>query len=164
MNIESEKKTRILIQTEDFNLQKEIELQSNQQMDIGGIVTFLGLVRDVSESLDLKFMQLEHYPGMTEKALEEICYNAFDNWSLKHILIIHRIGILYPGEKIVLVSVAASHRREAFQATEFIMDFLKSNAPFWKKETTNSGSKWVDSRFEDENALNRWFGDGVGYL
>tara|TARA_B100001250_G_C19390119_1_gene610154 strand:- start:81 stop:566 length:486 start_codon:yes stop_codon:yes gene_type:complete len=161
MSIESSKNTRILIQTEDFNLQKEIELQSKQQLDIGGIVTFLGLVRDVSESLDLKFMQLEHYPGMTEKALEEICYNAFDKWSLKHILIIHRIGTLYPGEKIVLVSVASCHRKEAFQATEYIMDFLKSKAPFWKKEISNSGSKWVDSRFEDENGLNRWLVDGA---
>ena len=156
MTIKSEKKIRILIQTEDIDVQKEIETQSRQHLDIGAIATFLGLVRDVTESRDLNFMELEHYPGMTEKALTKICYEAYDRWSLKNILVIHRIGTLYPGQKIVLVSVASSHRKEAFQAAEFIMDFTKFSAPFWKKETSKSGSKWVESRSEDAESLNKW--------
>ena len=161
MNINVEKNIRIRIQTEDFDLQKEIAAQAKQQLDIGGIVTFLGLVRDVSESRDLKFMQLEHYPGMTERALTEICYKAYNKWSLKNILVVHRIGTLYPGEKIVLTSVSATHRKEAFHAAEFIMDFMKSKAPFWKKETSISGSKWVNSRFEDEKALDKWIAESI---
>jgi molybdopterin synthase catalytic subunit len=152
----NKKEITISIQSEDFDVQTEIDLRTKNNMNIGGVVTFIGLVRDISESLDLEFMELEHYPGMTEKVLEDICDNALDKWSLQKISIIHRVGMLHPGDKIVLVLVASSHRREAFQAADFIMDFLKSKAPFWKKETRKSSSYWVDKRSEDDDNLSRW--------
>ena len=150
-------RTRITIQLDDFDPGLEFKSMIDQKdFEIGGLVTFIGLVRDISSDKNLKSMELEHYPDMTERALQNICNEAKSKWCVRAITIIHSIGVLYPGDKIVYVSVASSHRNESFQAVEFIMDFLKSRAPFWKKEITKRGCTWVDARTMDETALNRW--------
>ena len=148
---------RIIIQQDDFDVSEETKkIIVNRSGEIGAVVNFLGVVRDVSKGEKLQFMELEHYPGMTEKALRNICLDAEKKWSLHGITIIHRVGKLYPSDKIVLVLVSSQHRREAFLATEFIMDFLKTRAPFWKKETLNSQSKWVEEKASDISILGRW--------
>lgn len=142
----------VRIQEADFDQSAEIEAITARNHEIGAVVSFVGLVRggDVSE------MTLEHYPGMTERALEEIEQQAAQRWELDDTLIIHRIGSLGPGDKIVLVAAASRHRRNAFEAAEFIMDYLKTKAPFWKKETKNGKGSWVDARESDESAAQRW--------
>ena len=121
---------------------------------MGAVVTFTGIVRDDAGSL--RKMVIEHYPGMTEKALDAIATEASDRWSLGDVLVIHRYGELTSGEMIMMVATAARHRKDAFEAAEFLMDFLKSRAPFWKQEFTSEGSSWVAAKSEDEGALSRW--------
>ncbi|MEX3017786.1 molybdenum cofactor biosynthesis protein MoaE [Gymnodinialimonas hymeniacidonis] len=127
-----------------------------QRVDCAGaIVTFTGITRDVAEG-DLQAMEIEHYPGMTERALADIRTQAMDRFNLIDALIIHRHGCLSPGETIMMVATAAPHRRDAFEAADFLMDYLKSRAPFWKREITARGADWVVAKDEDEEALNRW--------
>ncbi|MEC7670696.1 MAG: molybdenum cofactor biosynthesis protein MoaE, partial [Pseudomonadota bacterium] len=120
----------------------------------GAVVTFSGIVRDVTGGLDA--MEIEHYPGMTQKALEKIASDASARWDLGDVLIIHRYGRLEPGEKIMMVATSSPHRKDAFEAADFLMDYLKSRAPFWKKEHTGGDASWVDAKDSDEDALNRW--------
>ncbi len=122
---------------------------------MGAIVTFTGVVRDRADG-DLDVMEIEHYPGMTEKALSKIAQDASERWSLGDVLVIHRYGRLAPGDRIMMVATAAPHRRDAFEAAEFLMDYLKSRAPFWKKEHTRQDAGWVAAKDEDESALSRW--------
>ncbi len=144
----------VRVQREDFDLGAELETLRAGRVDIGALVSFSGLVRDVDG--DLKSLNLEHYPGMTEKALRGIADQAKARWDLQAVLIIHRYGELAPGEQIMMVAAASKHRKDAFQATDFMMDFLKSRAPFWKKEDTGAGSVWVDAKEDDEAALTAW--------
>ncbi|MBT4518574.1 MAG: molybdenum cofactor biosynthesis protein MoaE [Halieaceae bacterium] len=146
----------VSVQTEDFDPQAVVDALCKGRKDIGALVTFVGLVRDSAQSPSLTAMELEHYPGMTEKALEEIANEAHQRWSLQGASIIHRVGKLLPAERIVMVAVASMHRSEAFQACEFIMDFLKTRAPFWKKEHTAGEAHWVDARERDVDAQARW--------
>ncbi|MBS1209121.1 MAG: molybdopterin synthase catalytic subunit MoaE [Proteobacteria bacterium] len=143
----------ISVQTEDFDIGPEIAALSAGRTDVGGVATFLGLVRGDG---GLVAMHLEHYPGMTEKALAEIIVQAQARWPLLAVRVIHRIGRLLPGERIVFVGVASTHRAAAFAACEFIMDYLKTRAPFWKKEETPAGARWVDARESDDAAAARW--------
>jgi len=137
-------------------MQDEVDALRGARADIGAVVTFVGLVRDSAESEAISALELEHYPGMTEKALQEIVDQAQQRWTLQGVRIVHRIGKLQPAEQIVMVAVASPHRGEAFAACEFIMDFLKTRAPFWKKEYTGQGAHWVDARVSDDQALARW--------
>ncbi len=121
----------------------------------GAIVTFTGVVRDLVQG-DLDMMEIEHYPGMTEKALTKIANEAQERWSLGDVLVIHRHGRLAPGDQIMMVATAAPHRKDAFEAAEYLMDYLKSRAPFWKKEITGESADWVAAKDEDEDALTRW--------
>lgn len=156
MDYETNIPIKIIIQHDDFDVNSEIKALTMSKLNIGSIVIFLGFVRDLSSRKNLEFMELEHYPGMTEKALKKISTEALERWNVTGISIIHRIGRLLPGTKIVLVLVASAHREQAFSAADFIMDFLKSSAPFWKKETTKDGSVWVDAKPSDAEALARW--------
>ena len=149
-------KIKIMIQNADFHVDTEIKELSQNQLGTGAVTVFLGLVRDLSARNELKYIELEHYPGMTEKALHEICLEAVRRWKINGITVIHRIGRLSPGENIVLVLVSAKHRREAHLSSEFIMDFLKSKVPIWKKETSASDSKWISVRESDSTSLTRW--------
>lgn len=142
------------VQREDFDVGAELDALVSGRTDIGAVVSFTGLVRDVSGTLDA--MELEHYPGMTEKALAAIEAEARARWPLDACLIVHRIGVLAPGERIMMVATASAHRAAAFAAAEFLMDYLKSRAPFWKKESGAGGSAWVAAKDEDEAALGRW--------
>jgi molybdopterin synthase catalytic subunit len=145
------------LQREDFDPGAEVAALVGGRTDIGAVVTFTGLVRDRGEGLVA--MELEHYPGMTEAALAAIEADARSRWPLDACLVIHRFGRLAPGERIVLVATASAHREAAFAAAGFLMDYLKSRAPFWKKEDRPGGSAWVDARAEDEAALERWGGE-----
>jgi molybdopterin synthase catalytic subunit len=144
----------VRVQREDFDLGAELAAIRAGRSDIGALVSFTGLVRDLDGGLEA--FELEHYPAMTEKALQGIEAEAFGRWPLQASLIIHRYGPMRPGEQIMMVATASAHRQAAFAAAEFLMDFLKSRAPFWKKETTPAGARWVDAREEDELALDRW--------
>ncbi len=144
----------IRVQEEAFDLGAEVNGFAARQSGMGAVVSFTGIVRDIAAGLDA--MQIEHYPGMTEKALTGIAEEAQRRWSLGDVLVIHRHGALKPDETIMMVATAARHRADAFQAAEFLMDYLKSRAPFWKKEMTREGAGWVAARDEDEDALNRW--------
>lgn len=146
----------VRVQTADFDASHEVAVLRAGQPQVGAVVTFIGTVRDLNEGSRVAQMELEHYPGMTEKALEEIIERARLRWPLIDALIIHRVGPLAPMEQIVLVAVTAAHRGEAFAACEFIMDYLKTEAPFWKKEQTPDGARWVDARVSDETALAKW--------
>ncbi len=146
----------ISVQTEPFDTAAEIEKLRANDPTIGAIVTFLGLTRDSNEGRRVSSMSLEHYPGMTEKALAKILDEAESRWQLQGIRVVHRIGELRPRDPIVLVAVASAHRGEAFQACEFVIDYLKTRAPFWKKEQTPEGSRWVDARHSDNQAERRW--------
>ena len=146
----------VRVQEADFDLGQEVDGLTRGRSDVGAVASFVGLVRDQHAGLGVADMTLEHYPGMTEKALEEILAQARSRWNILDALVIHRYGRLLPGDRIVLVAVAGAHRGEAFQACEFIMDFLKTRAPFWKKETTPEGSRWVDARDSDDAAAARW--------
>ncbi len=146
----------VRVQHDDFDLSTEVANLRANQPQVGAVVTFVGTVRDMNEGSDVSQMELEHYPGMTEKALEDIIVRARGRWPLIDALIIHRIGPMRPQEQIVLVAVTARHRGEAFAACEFIMDYLKTEAPFWKKEQTPDGARWVDARVSDDAALRKW--------
>jgi len=146
----------IRIQAEDFDVSTELKQLSANDKTVGALVSFVGLVRDINEGQSIHAMTLEHYPGMTEKALHEIVQAAQQRWPLQGVTIIHRIGDLLPSDQIVLVITASRHRHAAFESADFLMDFLKSKAPFWKKENTPEGSRWVDARESDEIALARW--------
>lgn len=147
----------IQVQTEDFDLSTEVAKLREGHKDIGAVVSFVGTVRDINEGDEVSILELEHYPGMTEKALENIRLEAHKRWHLESSKIIHRIGKMYPCDQIVLVAVSSRHRENAFHAAHFIMDYLKTNAPFWKKETLPDGSeRWVDARISDKEAEKRW--------
>lgn len=146
----------IRIQEEDFDISAEIAALRHGDARVGAVVTFLGTVRDMNDGSTVKEMTLEHYPGMTEKALQEIIDQAKARWDIYQTLVIHRVGPMLPEEQIVLVAVTSAHRGEAFAACEFIMDYLKTAAPFWKKEATPEGGRWVDARVTDEAAMARW--------
>ena len=146
---------RISVQEQPFDLGAETNGFTQAQRNMGAVVTFTGVVRDAPDQ-PLNLMEIEHYPGMTEKALNMMASQAMERFSLGDVLIIHRHGRLVPGEVIMMVATAAKHRKDAFEGAEFLMDYLKSRAPFWKKEITQSGSTWVASRDCDEVALSRW--------
>ncbi len=146
---------KIIIQHEDFDLTTEVALARASNSSIGAIVSFVGTVRDL-DSRNLNTMTLEHYPGMTEKSLQSIAENAKIKWKLQSVTIIHRIGKLDINDQIVLVITASKHRQEAFESCNFIMDFLKTDAPFWKKETTTTAEKWVESRTQDIEKKKQW--------
>lgn len=145
----------VRVQSAPFDLGQELARFTDQQTGVGAVVSFTGLVRDLPGG-DLTEMVIEHYPGMTEKALSGICAEAVNRWALADALVIHRYGALKPGEMIMMVATASAHRNEAFNAAEFLMDYLKSRAPFWKKEVTRVGDAWVAAKNEDETALSRW--------
>lgn len=146
----------IRVQSEDFDLGVELKTLTEGNKAIGGLCSFVGLVRDMADNENISAMTLEHYPGMTEKALTKIEAEANERWDLDGTLIIHRYGRLEPGDQIVLVAAASAHREAAFEACHFLIDWLKTKAPFWKLEDTQSGGKWVDARDSDEAATRRW--------
>lgn len=146
----------IRIQEKDFDVSAEIAALRKGDPRVGAVVTFLGTVRDMNDGSQVRAMTLEHYPGMTEKALQEIIDQATSRWGIRKTLVIHRIGPLLPEDQIVLVAVTSAHRGEAFSACEYIMDYLKTAAPFWKKEETPEGGRWVDARLADGAAMARW--------
>ena len=146
----------VRVQREDFDIGAEIAAFRRANPGIGAIASFIGLVRDVNEGDSVAAMMLEHYPGMTEKALEDIVAQAKARWDIIDALVIHRVGELKPLDQIVLVVVTGAHRGAAFDACEFIMDYLKTQAPFWKKEQTAQGARWVEARTSDDQAAERW--------
>ena len=146
----------IRVQEEDFDVGAEVEALTRDNHKIGGVVTFVGLVRDIAGGARIDAMTLEHYPGMTERRLADIEAEARKRWPLAASLIVHRTGRLEPGERIVLVITASAHRHAAFEACAFLVDWLKTKAPFWKLEQTGDGPKWVDSRDSDGAATARW--------
>lgn len=145
---------RVLVQDTPFDFGAECDAFAAGRNDMGAIVTFAGVVRDSGGVLGA--MEIEHYPGMTEKALSDIAEKAAQRWSLGDVLVIHRYGLLHPGERIMMVATASAHRKDAFEAAEYLMDYLKSRAPFWKKEQSAGGESWVAAKDEDEAALDRW--------
>src|SRR5262245_56290113 len=147
---------RVRIQIEDFDLSTEAAALREGDPRVGAVATFVGTVRDVNDGAGVSLMELEHYPGMTEKAIEAMIDEAMRRFDIHAARVIHRVGPLKPMEQIVFVGVTSSHRGQAFQACEFLMDYLKTQAPFWKKEQTASGSRWVDARASDDEALRRW--------
>ncbi len=147
---------------QDFDFSGEIAQLRMDNPAIGAVVSFLGTVRDLNDGTAVSEMELEHYPGMTEKALEDIVTEARRRWAVIDVLVIHRVGPLKPLDQIVLVAVASAHRGEAFRACEFIIDYLKMEAPFWKKEQTPEGARWVDARVVDDQALHKWKSSGKG--
>ncbi|WP_339669954.1 molybdopterin synthase catalytic subunit MoaE [Dasania marina] len=146
----------VRVQTADFDVSTELNLLSQQSLQTGAIVNFVGTVRDIHNGQSIANLELEHYPGMTEKSIQDIALQAAQRWQLLAATVIHRVGLLQPGEQIVLVAVSSMHRGEAFQACEFIMDYLKTQAPFWKKEQTEQGAQWLDARESDGEAAKRW--------
>lgn len=146
----------VRVQQEDFDLSAEVAALRAGKPQIGAVACFVGLVRDLNENSHVSEMTLEHYPGMTEKALEEIVAQAKQRWNIDDALVVHRIGALKPTDQIVLVATTGAHRGEVFASSEFIMDYLKTQAPFWKKEQTEQGSRWVDARESDDHAALRW--------
>ncbi|MGC3938590.1 molybdenum cofactor biosynthesis protein MoaE [Roseobacter sp. EG26] len=146
---------RIAIQQAPFDLGVESARFAAGHRDVGAVVTFTGIVRDTGNA-PLDAMEIEHYPGMTETAVTEIAREAQTRWSLADVLIIHRHGRLETGDMIMMVATASRHRKDAFEAAEYLMDYLKSRAPFWKREVTAEGASWVEARGEDEDALSRW--------
>ena len=146
---------KIVVQIEDFDLTTEVSLTRNNNPQVGAIVSFIGTVRDL-HSGPISSMTLEHYPEMTEKSLESIVTKARSRWELENITIIHRVGKLLISDQIVLVIVTSKHRQEAFDSCNFIMDYLKTDAPFWKKESSDKKEKWVDSSLNDKKQKKRW--------
>ena len=146
----------VRIQAADFDVSAEINALRKNNPKVGAVASFVGVVRDVNDGGAVAEMTLEHYPGMTEKAIEEIIVQARGQWKVLDALVIHRVGTLKPTDQIVLVIVTSGHRGDAFAACEFIMDYLKTRAPFWKKEQTGSGASWVEARATDDIAAGRW--------
>lgn len=147
---------RVSIQTGDFDLSDEVAALRADDAGVGAVAAFVGTVRDRNDGSGVAGMELEHYPGMTEKAIEAMIDEAARRFDIRAARVIHRVGALRPTDQIVLVAVASAHRGQAFQACEFLMDYLKTQAPFWKKEHTPEGSRWVDARVADDAALARW--------
>lgn len=147
---------RVLITTEDFNLADEVAALRAGDKRVGAVCTFTGTVRDRNDGLNVASMELEHYPGMTEKAIEAMIDEAMKRFNIFGVRVIHRVGLLQPLDQVVLVAVTSAHRGESFQACEFLMDYLKTQAPFWKKEQTPEGARWVDARVSDDAALAKW--------
>ena len=147
---------RVSIQTEDFDLTAEVAALRAGDGGVGAVASFVGTVRDQSDGSTVSAMELEHYPGMTESAIEAMIDRAHARFDIRAVRVVHRIGVLALGDQIVLVAVASAHRGQAFEACEFLMDYLKTQAPFWKKESTPAGSHWVDAREADDAALRRW--------
>lgn len=150
---------RVEVQAAPFDFGAEANAFASGHKDMGAIVTFTGVVRDLAQDT-LDRMVIEHYPGMTEKALEKIAEEALNRWNLGDVLVIHRYGDMRPGDMIMMVATAAPHRVDAFEAAEFLMDYLKSRAPFWKQEFTADGAEWVAAKDADEDALDRWSDKG----
>lgn len=146
----------IRVQAEPFDPGFEVNALHAANVGIGAVVSFVGYVRDFNEGWEVSGMFLEHYPGMTEKALGKIVLEAEQRWPLLRLEVLHRVGALEPGEPIVFVGVASAHRQAAFEACDFVMDYLKTRAPFWKKENTSEGPKWVEGRASDKAAAGRW--------
>ena len=146
----------VRVQREDFDVGHELAALRDGDPAVGAVAAFIGTVRDVNADASVSDMTLEHYPGMTEKALDAIVAEAKARWNILQALVIHRVGPLKPADQIVLVGVTSAHRGEAFAACEFIMDYLKTRAPFWKKEETASGTRWVEARASDDDAAARW--------
>ena len=144
------------IQEQDFDVSSELATLRAGDTRVGAVATFTGLVRDLNDAAQVSTLTLEHYPGMTEKALAQIVDDAKQRWDIYDALVIHRVGPLKPGDQIVLVAVTSAHRGESFAACQFIMDYLKTRAPFWKKEQTPEGERWVEARASDEDAAARW--------
>lgn len=144
----------VRVQSEPFDAGTELNSFAMGRTDVGAVVSFTGVVRDTKG--DLREMHIEHYPGMTERAIAKIAENAVARWALADVLVIHRYGPLTPGEPIMMVATASAHRASAFEAADYLMDYLKSRAPFWKKEVTNNGASWVAAKDTDEDALDRW--------
>lgn len=151
----------VRIQTEAFDAGAEIAALRGADPKVGAVAAFIGVARDVNDGERVAAMTLEHYPGMTEQALEDICAQARARWKLIDVLVVHRVGTLRPTDPIVLVVVTSSHRGEAFAACEFVMDYLKTDAPFWKREATAQGSRWVEARESDDAARERWDADDL---
>jgi molybdopterin synthase catalytic subunit len=147
---------RVSIQTADFDLGAEVTALRAADAGVGAVASFIGTVRDRNDGLGVSAMELEHYPGMTEKAIEAMIDEAFKRFDIRAARVVHRVGVLKPLDQVVLVAVTSAHRGAAFQACEFLMDYLKTQAPFWKKETTPEGARWVDARVSDDAALARW--------
>jgi molybdopterin synthase catalytic subunit len=146
----------VRIQVEDFDVAREIaQLRANDPR-VGAVAAFIGVVRDLNDAAEIRTLTLEHYPGMTEKALAGIVAEAKGRWDVYDALVIHRVGELKPTDQIVLVAVSSAHRGESFAACQFIMDYLKTRAPFWKKEKTPTGERWVEARTSDDDAAARW--------
>ena len=146
----------VRIQEEPFDAGTLIAQTHRANPKVGAVASFIGLVRDINEGSDVSEMTLEHYPGMTERAIENICREAAERWEVLDSRVVHRVGTLRPTDPIVIVVVASGHRADAFAACEFIMDFLKTRAPFWKKERTGGGERWVAARASDDEAATRW--------
>jgi molybdopterin synthase catalytic subunit len=147
---------RVTIQTGDFDVGAEIAALRGNDPGVGAVCSFIGTVRDRNDGSSVSAMELEHYPGMTEKAIEEMIDEALRRFDIRAARVIHRVGLLQLQDQIVLVVVTSSHRGESFRACEFLMDYLKTQAPFWKKESTPEGERWVDARVADDAALQRW--------
>jgi molybdopterin synthase catalytic subunit len=148
--------SRVSIQTEDFDLGAEVARLRAGDGGVGAVVAFVGTVRDRSDGADVSRMELEHYPGMTETSIDAMIDAALARFDIRAARVIHRVGVLDAQDQIVLVAVTSAHRGQAFQACEFLMDYLKTQAPFWKKEHTPQGARWVDARSHDDAALQRW--------
>ena len=146
----------VLVQKQDFSVSEHYQAMIDNDTSAGAVVFFVGRVRDINEDQQVTGLFLEHYPGMTEKTLHEIIQTARQRWSLDQVRIIHRIGALQVSDQIVFVGVSSAHRQAAFQACEYLMDFLKTKAPFWKKETGKNGDQWLDARQSDDDAADRW--------
>jgi molybdopterin synthase catalytic subunit len=147
---------RVTVQEAPFDVGEAVDRVRRGDPGVGAVAAFVGVCRDVNEGTGVETMWLEHYPGMTEKAIETIVTEAFDRWSLRACEVVHRVGRLAPTDPIVMVVVAASHRGEAFAACEFVMDYLKTRAPFWKKERTGDDTRWVAARASDDVSAQRW--------
>ena len=147
---------RVSIQTADFDLAPEIAALRAGDARVGAVCSFIGTVRDRNDGVSVSTMELEHYPGMTEKAIEAMIDEAHRRFDILGARVVHRVGLLQPTDQIVLVAVTSAHRGQSFQACEFLMDYLKTQAPFWKKEQTPQGAQWVDARVSDDAALARW--------
>ncbi len=147
---------RVRIQTEDFNSATEIEALRAMDKRVGAVCSFIGTVRDRNDGLTVSTLELEHYPGMTESSIEKMIDQAHQRFDIYGARVVHRVGVMQPLDQIVMVAVTSAHRGESFKACEFIMDYLKTQAPFWKKEQTPEGARWVDARVSDDAALAKW--------
>ncbi len=151
----------VRVQVEDFEAGREIAALRGADPRVGAVASFIGIVRDVNDGDQVSTLFLEHYPGMTERELEKICTEARARWNVYDTLVVHRVGEMRPTDQIVLVAVTGAHRGAAFAACEFIMDYLKTRAPFWKREQTPQGARWVEARATDDDAAARWSGPGT---